>query len=196
MVDRLGFEDGTWLNAPASWRMDDGRLHVVTDRATDFWRETHYGFSRDTGHFFTVNTDGDFTAQLRIRARYEHLYDQAGLMVRVSQTEWIKAGIELSDDLPMLSSVLTSSKSDWSTAPYFGDASDFWLRVTISAGVLRLQVSPDGQRWPLMRLCPFPSTPSYSVGPMCCTPERSGLKVEFSNFTVSGPTSKDLHDLS
>lgn len=196
MAGHVGFDDGIWLNEPADWRIDSDHLHVVTDKSTDFWRETHYGFTRDTGHFYSVKTPGAFTAQLRIRARYEQLYDQAELMVRVSATEWIKAGIELSDGLPMVSSVLTSNQSDWSTAPYGDDASDFWLRATVKEGVLRLQVSADGMHWPLMRLCPFPVASSYSVGPMCCTPERAGLNVEFSDFTISGPTSKDLHDLS
>lgn len=196
MADKAGFGDGIWLNEPADWRIDDAALCVVTDEATDFWRETHYGFTRDSGHFLAVTTDGDFTAQLRIRARYEKLYDQAGLMVRVSETEWIKAGIELSDGRPMISSVLTAPRSDWSTAPYDGDAADFWLRVTVAAGVLRLQMSPDGRRWPLMRLCPFPVAPSYGVGPMCCTPERAGLRVTFSDFTLGKPTGKALHDLS
>jgi regulation of enolase protein 1 (concanavalin A-like superfamily) len=47
-----------------------------------------------------------------------------------------------------------------------------------------------------MRLCPFPIAQSYRVGPMCCTPERAGLTVAFSEFRVAGPTPKDLHDLS
>jgi uncharacterized protein len=31
---------------------------------------------------------------------------------------------------------------------------------------------------------------------MCCTPERAGLKVVFSDFTVASPNGKALHDLS
>ncbi|WP_205820890.1 DUF1349 domain-containing protein [Methylobacterium nonmethylotrophicum] len=192
----MGFEDGSWLNEPADWRLDGDILHVVTDRGTDFWRETHYGFIRDTGHVFEVRTAGDFTAQVRVRAQYRELYDQAGLMVRVSPREWVKAGIEWSDGIPMIGSVLTIDRSDWATAPYGRDAGDVWLRATVAAGVLRLQVSSDGRNWLLMRLCPFPAVSSYSVGPMCCTPERAGLSVAFSEFTVGVPTGKDLHDLS
>jgi regulation of enolase protein 1 (concanavalin A-like superfamily) len=192
----MGFEGGAWVNEPAIWQMTSEGLHVVTDKATDFWRETHYGFTRDTGHFFAVTTTGDFTAQMRVRAQYRELYDQAGLMVRISPREWVKAGIELSDGIPMISSVLTIDRSDWATAPYGHDAGDFWLRATVAAGVLRLQVSADGTHWPLMRLCPFPKAPSYGVGPMCCTPERAGLNVGFSDFTIGAPRGKALHDLS
>jgi uncharacterized protein len=185
-----------WLNEPANWRLDGEALTVTTDGSTDFWRETHYGFTRDTGHFFGFETVGDFTAEMRIEAQYRELYDQAGLMVRLSEDTWIKAGIELSDGQPMASSVLTLGKSDWATAAYHGDAADFWMRVTVRAGVLRLQLSSDGKVWPLLRLSPFPIAKIYRVGPMCCTPERAGLTVVFSEFRVTDPRQKDLHDLS
>jgi len=187
---------GTWLNEPRAWRADDGVLDVTTDHGSDFWRETHYGFTRDSGHFLALPSAGDFTAQLRVRAQYEKLYDQAGLMVRVDDERWVKAGIELSDGRAMLSSVLTVGQSDWATAPYEGNASDFWLRATVLGGVLRLQASADGVRWPLLRLAPFPVASSYQVGPMCCTPERAGLEVRFSDFSLTAPLGKALHDLS
>ena len=189
------FERCLWLNEPARWSATDARLDVVTDDRTDFWRQTHYGFTRDTGHFFGAEVVGDFTAALRIRATYEALYDQAGLMVRVDAENWLKAGIELSDGVPMLGSVLTRDFSDWATGRFEGDAADFWLRVTVAKGVVRLQASTDGVRWPLLRLAPFPVSPRYRVGPMCCTPERAGLAVGFSDFSIGPPTSRTLHDL-
>ena len=192
----MSFADGTWHNEPAQWSLQDERLRVVTDARTDFWRETHYGFTRDNGHFLGSEMTGSFTAQLRVKASYETLYDQAGIMVRVDETYWIKAGIEWNDNAPCLGSVLTVGKSDWATGPFDGDAANFWLRVTVSPGVIRVQVSHDGQRWPLLRLAPFPVAPAYRVGPMCCTPERGGLAVEFSDFTAGLLLGRELHDLS
>lgn len=168
----------------------------MTDRATDFWCSTYYGFTRDTGHFFGREVRGDFTAQLRVRGLYDALYDQAGIMVRIDGAHWIKAGIEMSDGQALLGSVLTSGSSDWATGPYAGDPEDFWIRITVQEGALRLQASADGQRWPLSRLAPFPRAASYAVGPMCCTPERAGLSVSFSDFQVGPPLNKALHDLS
>lgn len=188
--------NGTWLNEPGAWREADGILDVTTDYGSDFWRETHYGFTRHSGHLLALPTAGDFTVQVRIRAKYEKLYDQAGIMVRIDEARWVKAGIELSDGRPMLSSVLTAGHSDWATGPYEGDASDFWMRATVQKGVLRLQASTDGVRWPLLRLAPFPVAASYQVGPMCCTPERAGLDVRFSDFQLVPALDKALHDLS
>ena len=189
-------KDGVWLNEPQAWSLEEGTLAVVTDAGTDFWRETHYGFTRDSGHFLSVGTGPAFTAEVRVQAGYDTLYDQAGIMVRVDERRWVKAGIELSDGRAMLSSVLTDGRSDWATGPYEGDASDFRMRATVAGGVLRLQVSADGRLWPLVRLAPFPLADTYRVGPMCCTPERAGLKVRFSEFRLTAPTGKDLHDLS
>jgi regulation of enolase protein 1 (concanavalin A-like superfamily) len=193
----LGRRDGRWVNEPSSWKAAPaGDLSIVTDNGTDFWRETHYGFTRDSGHFLGFTAPGAFTAQLRIRGQYEKLYDQAGIMVRVDERHWVKAGIELSDGRAMLSSVLTDGKSDWATGPYDHDAKDFWMRATVAKGVLRLQVSADGKTWPLVRLAPFPVAASYQVGPMACTPERSGLAIRFSDLRITAPLGRDLHDLS
>lgn len=189
-------KNGVWLNEPKNWSWREDELEVETDEATDFWRETHYGFTRDSGHFFGVRTPSAFTAEFRVRGNYQTLYDQAGIMVRLDESRWVKAGIELSDGRAMLSSVLTDGRSDWSTGPYEHDARDFRIRATVGNGVLRLQVSADGLLWPLMRLAPFPVAESYLVGPMCCTPERGGLKISFSDFRLSAPLGKDLHDLT
>lgn len=190
------FAQATWLNPPQQWTREDDRLTVTTDAHTDFWRETHYGFVRDNGHFLFVQTPGEFTAQVKIQGGFAHLYDQAGLMVRVDETQWVKIGAELSDGVTLLSSVLTDGVSDWATGVFPGDPQAFWIRATVANGVLRVQVSVDGVSWPLVRLAPFPVAPSYQVGPYCCTPERGGLEVRFCEWQVSAPNGKSLHDLS
>jgi regulation of enolase protein 1 (concanavalin A-like superfamily) len=116
------FDDCHWLNEPREWQLHPAGLTVTTDHGTDFWRETHYGFTRHSGHFFGRDTSRSFTATIRIRARYESLYDQAGIMVRLDDANWIKAGIELSDGQALLSSVLTVGQSDYCFAT-------IWLRV-------------------------------------------------------------------
>ena len=77
---------GEWLNEPmVHSALTEGTLEVVTDHETDFWRETHYGFTRDSGHFLGVEAPSGFTCQFRIRGVFETLYDQAGIMVRVNE---------------------------------------------------------------------------------------------------------------
>ena len=175
-----------WLNEPPSWREEGGVLSVVTGDKTDFWRETHYGFIRDDGHFRHRTVEGDFTAEVAFAGAYETLYDQAGLMLRIDERRWIKAGVELVEGRQMLSAVVTREVSDWSTAPAPSDAE--WLRVQVTrlGSAVHIAWSVDGPapRHAMMRLANLPPTPSIDVGPMCCSPQREGFRVQFRDFTI------------
>lgn len=191
-----GFAGCSWWNPPPASHIADDTLHVTTGHDTDFWRITCYGFIHDNGHFFAKEVDGGFTAQVRIRAVFKDLYDQAGLMVRIDAQTWIKVGAEFSDGQLMFSTVLTNGKSDWSVMPAPACEDGFWIRITVSAGVVRAQYSLDKKHWPMLRLAPFPDAAQYAVGPMCCTPKGQGLDVAFSEFVLTPALKKDLHDLS
>ncbi|MBX5225227.1 DUF1349 domain-containing protein [Rhizobium sp. NLR9b] len=192
----IDFNKGKWLNEPASWRADETSLTLTTDEKTDFWCETYYGFTRDNGHFLAFPTGDSFTAEIRIQGEFRTLYDQAGLMVRLDETRWVKSGVEFTDGEAFLSAVVTDGRSDWSVSQPFKELEDFHIRVTVAGGAMRIQASRDGSRWPLLRLAPFPAADRYEVGPAACTPERSGLRVRFSEFSIGPAISTDLHDLS
>lgn len=192
----IDFRRGEWLNRPATSEVSEHSLTMTTEQKTDFWRETHYGFTRDTGHFLGITTADGFTATIRIQGEFRSLYDQAGLMVRIDEKRWVKTGVEFTDGQVFLSTVVTDGKSDWSVSQPFKELEDFYIRVTLSNGAMRIQTSRDGHFWPLLRLAPFPAASTYQVGPTACTPERSGLVVRFSEFEINPTTTKDLHDLT
>src|SRR5260221_14246593 len=106
-----------WLNEPPVWKADDGRLRVVSGAKTDFWRITHYDFVRDNGHFYYEKKAGDFTVQVKIEAKYEALYDQAGIMIPSDPANWIKAGLGHTDGFPHFSPVVTRDFSERSILP-------------------------------------------------------------------------------
>jgi uncharacterized protein len=180
----------TWLNPPANWRRSDGDLSVITDDQTDFWRKTENGFIRDNGHFAYRTVAGDFSVEVTFAAKFRTLYDQAGLMLRLDAQRWIKTGIEFVDELMTFSTVVTHDTSDWSLIPLSKDLDDEAVRVrlvrkgsTVSTALRR----PDGQ-WQTARVAGFPSEPSCQVGVMCCSPQRAGFEVRFSDFALtSGP---------
>ena len=94
------FNDGKWLNEPMNWNVGDIGLTLTTDEKTDFWRETYYGFTRDSGHFLGFPTADRFTAAIRIKGEFRRLYDQAGLMGR-SLFGWLRsASIRLRWTMP------------------------------------------------------------------------------------------------
>ena len=83
-----------WLNEPPQWSESNRQITVKTAPKTDFWRITHYGFIRDSGHFYFDAIATDFTVDVKIRGNYQDLYDQAGIMIRANEKHWIKTGIE------------------------------------------------------------------------------------------------------
>jgi uncharacterized protein len=182
-----------WLNEPPVWKADDGRLRVVSGAKTDFWRITHYGFVRDNGHFYYEQKAGDFTVQVKIEAKYEALYDQAGIMIRSDAANWIKAGIEYTDGLPHFSAVVTRDFSDWSILPADSQG-PVWLRLTRLGSAIQIQYSVDGFSFRMLRLAYFAERSESQVGLMCCSPEREGFEVEFSEFRITEPITNGLHE--
>lgn len=181
-----------WLNEPPIWQINNDRLRVITGPKTDFWRLTHYGFIRDNGHFYYEDRTGDFTIQVKIDAKYEALYDQAGIMIRSDAGNWIKAGVEYTDGCPHFSAVVTREFSDWSVLPA-PSAGPVWFRLTKLSTAIRIQYATDGFSFRMLRLAYFPDAATTQVGLMCCSPEREGFEVEFSAYSITEPIVTALH---
>ncbi|WP_208179743.1 DUF1349 domain-containing protein [Sinorhizobium medicae] len=185
----------SWLNEPASWKGGDRDLSLKTDGNTDFWRETFYGFVRDSGHAYLRPVSGDFTASATIIGRYEQLYDQAGLMLRLNEREWIKCGIEYTDGLMHFSVVVTRGVSDWSVIPLLDKvpSDPLEVRLTRHGDAVRVQFRFGEERWQMARLCPF-SASDAEVGVTACSPERAGFEARFREVRVGPPIARALHD--
>jgi regulation of enolase protein 1 (concanavalin A-like superfamily) len=184
-----------WLNEPPRWEESGGILSVATGDKTDFWRETHYGFIHDNGHFRYREVAGDFTATLDFSGAYKEQYDQAGMMLRVDERNWIKAGIEFVDSHQMLGAVVTRDFSDWSTMPMPANFEWVTLRCSRQGSAVRIEWSGNASDFKLLRLCYLPPRDTALVGPMCCSPQRIGLDVKFRNFKVGPATSDGLHNV-
>ncbi len=185
----------SWLNEPAAFNSDADELSLVTKEKTDFWQQTFYGFERDNGHAYLTPVSGDFTVSVTVRGDYQKLYDQAGLMLRIDQRNWIKTGIEFTDGLMHFSVVVTTGTSDWSVIPLHGSstADEVTVRLTRHGDAVRVQFSVNGAAWQLARLAPF-SSADASVGIMACSPERGGFEATFRKLTVGSAISRALHD--
>jgi uncharacterized protein len=184
----------TWLNEPAEWSGDTSDLRLATGMATDFWCETFYGFVRDNGHAFLAPVAGDFSASAVIAGDYEQLYDQAGLMLRVDERNWIKTGIEYTDGMMHFSVVVTNTDSDWSVVP-LPDASPsdkLHVRLTRHDSAVRVQYSIGDASWQMARLAPFTAA-NAQVGVMACSPERQGFKARFRDISVGPAIARKLH---
>ena len=173
-----------WLNEPPQWRQEGNRLEIRSDSHSDFWRRTHYGFIRDSGHCYGELMAGDCTAEVRVMGGYRDLYDQAGLMLRLDEQTWLKCGIEYVEGVQHLSAVVTREYSDWSVWALPENPPAVWLRVRRQTEAVEVHFSLDGERYQLHRLAYLPPGPAL-VGPMCASPEGEGFVTVFEGFSIT-----------
>lgn len=175
-----------WFNEPPYWTiLPDGSIEVTTGPGSDFWRVTHYGFVRDNGHFYYDEIEGNFVASVKILGQYRDLYDQAGLMVRLDENNWLKCGIEFVEGVQQVSAVYTRDFSDWAVAPLKDNPLAIYLRVTREAETVQVHYSLDGSDYTLLRLGYLKPGHPLMVGPMAASPDGQGFAVRFEDFKVS-----------
>lgn len=174
-----------WFNEPTTWDLAGETLTVTTDPDTDFWRTTHYGFVRDTGHVYGTDLDGDFVLTATFEGGYRDQYDQAGVALRVDETNWIKSGIELVDGQQQISAVVTREFSDWSVAPLAGPR-----HVTIEAAregdAVTIRYGIDGAApATLLRVAYLPPGVPVLAGVMAASPEGQGFTTTFTRVDLA-----------
>lgn len=169
----------TWLNPPANEHYDAGTLTARAKGKTDFWRKTFFGYITDNGHFLHVEQAGEFTFQARISGNYSQLYDQAGLMVRLDEKNWMKCGTELFDGKRWASVVFTRDFSDWSTMEDLSQNAPVYWRVARRKDSLETLISKDGEKFTSVRQGYFPANVPVKVGVMVAAPEGQGFDAVF-----------------
>ncbi|HAN69986.1 MAG TPA: DUF1349 domain-containing protein [Actinobacteria bacterium] len=167
-----GWEGFTWVNEPVRWEVDaTGRLEWDTRPVSDFWRHTGGVMGADDGDAFLLACAGDFSVTMRLSCDFASPYDQCGLMVRVDERNWLKAGVEL-DGGPWFSVVETREHSDWSKQAISSGDAEFTLWR--DGDTLRVGLVDEGMTH-LVRELVFDGP--VAVGPYSCSPSGPGFPV-------------------
>src|ERR1700691_3777301 len=145
----------TWLNQPTYWSETGDTLTETAPPGTDYWRGTHYGVIRNSGPVRYQEQTGNFAAKVRIAGKYHELYHQAGLMIRIDDQNWIKAGIEFLNGKQSVSAVVTRGFSDWSVLAFSDNPAFLWLRMQRYHDAVQVSYSRDNQEWSMIRLVFF-----------------------------------------
>lgn len=173
-----------WYNEPQRWQQDGNKLIVNCDGKTDYWRVTRHGFIKDDAPFYYETINGDFTATVKITGNYAALYDQAGLMVRESETVWMKCGIEYLEGVQQASAVITRDFSDWSIVPLPDNPASIWIQVERLKEAIEVSYSVDGENFTMIRQGYLSTKENLQVGMMCAAPTGDGFEVIFEDFTL------------
>ncbi len=183
----IAWSEGAWSEPPVQVSEEGGDLAVTAAEGSDAWRHTAYGFVHDDAHallaLFVPGTAVEvvFTADLMAE------FDQAGIMVRIDEEHWVKAGLEFADGVLGVGAVVTDRVSDWSVG-----AVPEWLgqrvrmRVSWSNDALTVRAGIDGEPLRLVRVAPFAQSQAAMAGPYLAAPTRAGLTVRFHQWQVTG----------
>lgn len=180
----------SWHCPPPQWRLDPaGGLLIETAGGTDFWQRTHYGFQADNGHFLFTPVSGNFVLATHVRFHPVHQYDQAGLMVRISPSCWLKTSVEYEPDGPArLGAVVTNDGwSDWSTQNFPPDYPEIHLRIRREGADYVVESSVSGANWTQLRMAHLhedqPAQP-VACGVYACSPKTAGYRAYFEYLRI------------
>jgi len=179
-----------WLNEPKRWHVDraKGALVIAPDAGTDFWQRTHYQFRADNGHFLSLEVDGAFSVETEVDFSFQHQYDQAGLMVRVSPECWIKTSIEYEPhEENWLGAVVTNNGfSDWSTQKVSDEIKSLQCRISREKSdfLVEHRESRDAQ-WIQLRLAHLRDAERLQCGLYACSPKKDGFAAEFHYIEIN-----------
>ncbi len=192
-VRSVDWRQGWWLNRPPHVAIRQGRLVVRAAQGSDAWRTTSYGFDRDSAHALLSDLPDGWAVQVSFLADFGQQFDQAGLLVRIDEKRWTKAGVEFCDGFLQASAVVTDGMSDWSVA-WVADwaGSEVTVRASRAGDALTLRIRRGEEPWRLLRLAPIDPDAVAYAGPYCAAPERDGLTVTFARW-AAGPADGHLH---
>ena len=185
-----------WLNEPASWQRTGDVLTVSVDPSTDFWRETGYGYIRDSGHVYGEVLAGDLDVSVRMRCTLGTQYDQAGVMLRADERTWLKTGVEFFEGRARLSTVLTLGRSSWMVTDLPEGTDEIVLRVSRRGDAVEVRYVIEDGPAELAALVYMPPGREVLAGVMAAAPEGPGFRVTFHDLRASEPDRPDKQRVS
>lgn len=183
-VSAQTLEKMQWFNEPEQWEIKNNTLTLSVTPQSDYWRISHYGFTVDDAPFYYTTYGGEFEAKVKISGDYKARFDQAGLMIRIDQKNYIKTGIEYVDGKYNLSTVVTHEKSDWSVVTLEKPVPYIWIKAIRRLDAVEIFYSFDDKSYVMMRNAWLNDNTPVMIGLMAACPDGKGFKATFENFKV------------
>ena len=184
IVKAQTLEKMQWFNEPEKWTVENQALSMFITPKSDYWRISHYGFTVDDAPFYYALYGGEFEVKVKITGDYKNRFDQAGLMLRIDEQNYIKAGIEFVDGVYNLSTVVTHKTSDWSVIALEKPVPFIWIKAVRRLDAVEVFYSFDDKTYTMMRNAWMQDNTPMMVGVMGACPDGDGFNVKFENFKV------------
>ncbi|BEI99031.1 hypothetical protein CcaverHIS631_0400740 [Cutaneotrichosporon cavernicola] len=197
MATKIPFNTDKWgpLDAkyPLKGEVQDGgaSLKHISVGGTDWWRTTGRHSMDGPVHGFWHEVGGGIEVSVELTVDPKVQYDQATLLLYVSPTQWVKAGIEFDDGALWNGAVVCNPYSDWSktkrrpadSARYTISYSDNLVQIYLGDDMIR-QVKWFG---PTRNNDADKGTEGQDkvfVGVMSCSPKAGGADITWRDFTL------------
>lgn len=178
-----------WIREPKEYKMNDGRVEIITESGTDLWQRTYYGFRNDNAPVLQMKTkEKYFSFTLKTEFDSKHRFDQCGVAMYLDSDNWLKASIEYENqEYQRLGSVVTNhGYSDWATTDISASIKEMWYRLSRRESDYCMECSTDGIHFKQMRICHmWEGAEEISFGIYACSPENSSFRAVFSNLQVT-----------
>ena len=161
---------------------------IITERGTDLWARTYYGFQNDNAPLFQIETmDKYFSFIVKTEFESACRFDQCGVVMYLDSDNWFKASIEYEDGkIQRLGSVVTNhGYSDWATTDIPSDIKSMWYRFSRRNSDYCIECSEDGITFSQMRIFHmWEGAEKITYGIYACSPTEGSYKATFSNMQI------------
>ena len=196
------FLSAKWLYRPKIFDVSENSVRITTEPNTDLWQRTYYGFRNDNAPALLLESDENFTLNVKASFSYRARFDQCGLLIYLDSENWFKASVEYENsDYSRLGSVVTNyGYSDWATTDIPTPAK-MWYRLNRRGPDFLIESSEDGITFQQMRIFhlhhlgdttaemgkrnpPAPAEIPTRFGIYACSPLDSSFEATFENIKL------------
>ena len=189
--DSMG--DLQWFNEPTDFNITHGELSITASKGSDFFINPEDLSATSSAPVLYKEITGDFVATTSVSPDLSSVWNAAGLLLVIDDSNWIKFVFEVSDATgPSIVSVTTRSVSDDANGVRLSSNSKIWLKLIRKGDNYALHWSEDGKSYKMARLSAMPATENIKIGLEAQCPVGDKAVHMFHFFSIESKTVEDL----
>ena len=178
-----------WTRQPKSASISETEVVIMTEKGTDLWARTYYGFQNDNAPVLQIETKDKFFSFI-VKTKFESScrFDQCGVAMYLDSDNWFKASIEYENEtVQRLGSVVTNhGYSDWATTDISSNIKSMWYRFSRRESDFCVECSEDGVNYRQMRIFHmWEGAGMITYGIYACSPTEGSFRATFSEMLVT-----------